>query len=286
MILKNAVFYKIVGDIPVKIDEYKELAERIKVDIGKPTRELGCDYVISPKIGEYAYYSSGCVMMNFVFKQKKVPSKILKKLTETQVHKKEKELNRYLSRKEIAEIKSTFESQLKSKVIESIKEVFVYIDFQESILVADCSYNSAEKIISLLRSELGTFKVEKGLSSESVSRKIRSWFCGEQMPNNLQLGYKVKLKSEDEDGASASFTNDIILQDEIQVHKDKKVKALEIVFDSLLTCTVKDDGSIGSVKFINSFGKDESQDEDYNSIVDAEFLVLKSCLNAIYKSLL
>lgn len=288
VIFKNAVFYKITGEFPVKIDAYKDIAERLKIDLNLPSRELGCDYVFTPKLGSSAYYSNGCVFMNFVFVEKKIPAKLFAKLVEKQIYVKEKEFNRNLSKNEISEIKDMYISQLKSKAIATIKEILVCFDLQESLFIADCSYNVAEKIIAVLRRELGTFKVEKAFDSESVSRIIRTWCSGSNLPKDVSLGYKVKLKSEDEIGATASFANDSILQDEIQTHLvSKKVKSLEIIQDNILSCTIKDDGSISGLRFLSDFKSvGEQEDSDISTLIDAEFLVLRNSLLKIYKQLI
>lgn len=277
LMFKNAIFFRMVADYPKNIHDFIALAEAHPFDLKAPSRRIGCDYTFYPKIGKKAFYTDSCIFMTFIFVERKVPGKLLKKLVNEQIRVKENEIGKELSNRDKSEIKEMFVSQLSAKTLPNIKEVNVYFDLEKALFVADCSYNTAQEIISLIRIHFGTFKVEAALDEERVHRKITEWFRSSNVPSNIQLGFKAKLKGTDSDGATASFSNHLLTQAEIQTHlTDKSLKQIELVFDSVLSLVVKDDGTFASIKTTNEFNtKMTDFNEDYVSYLEAEFMLMR-----------
>lgn len=284
---KKAVIYKITGDIPRSIEQYIAFANANKVNLDAKSRSIGCDFAFYPKLGQRVYSVSQCLLMSFVVVEKKIPNKLFQKLVAEQIRKKENESGESINSKERNAIKDAISIQLLSKTHASVKDVNIFIDMENNLFVADCSYKLAEDILAMFRRAFGSFQVEVALEAHKVSICIFKWFQGIDVPKTIELGFKAKLQASEKNGPAASFSNDELLTQEIQVHGNSKtVKKIEIIYNSLIKTEVNDDCSLSAIKPCVDLGEHlTGYEEDYVGLLEAEFCLMRDFIIGLLKEL-
>lgn len=157
------------------------------------------------------------------------------------------------------EINKKLKQELKEEIINRIASEtpavpdtvrFMYDKDNDILCVDSSSHKKAESCIALLRKAINSVPC-KPLIDFNLGFLLTSWCFDGNLPNELTIQNKVKLKAHDDTKSEASFNYQEVDAEEVVAARDsgKLITQVSLLFDNDFTFVFSDDGTVKSIKY-------------------------------------
>lgn len=104
-----------------------------------------------------------------------------------------------------------------------------FVDPQTGTLVVDAtSQKSAERVVTALRTALGSFPAMPLNPERQVASILTSWLAGEEMPEDIYLGSSVEMRDPADSGAVVRISGQDLSGQEIASHLDAGKRCVKL----------------------------------------------------------
>lgn len=260
---KNAIFYRLEG-FEHSADA---LLETLKGRPFEPCGKFQFSSVgwVSPAGGDADYLrtGSGAHLMSLCFETKSIPAGVVEIRLQERIEEHEQKHGEPPSKKDIKDIKDDIKLKLVPFAFPKRDVVNLLIATDGSWLLVDASSASkAEKVLKVLRQDLGSLKAFPYEIGRSPLVVMTQWLEQREAPEKVSLpGYCVLVS---EDAESVVCKNMDLFSDEIGHHLDtgKKVESLTLNHDSRLTFSLDKNLIVKGLSFDKSLEPEEDEMEE------------------------
>jgi recombination associated protein RdgC len=222
--------------------------------------------------------------------EKILPAKVINEELQPKIEALELEKGRPLGRKEKQALKEELIQTLIPRAFSQSSEVNAIIDKAAGYVFIDTSSaGRAEDLLSMLRKGLGSLPVLPWVDGARLSNAMQTWLAGENLPQGMALGHAVKLVAPDEEGAKASFDNQLLTATDVQNQlEDKMVVEMVLTIENNCTFKIKDNGTLTQIKWhdLITNGNDELGWDDLVLRLNADLLLIIDQLRSIVRAVL
>lgn len=159
--------------------------------------------------------------------------------------------NQTVDKKMRQQLKEEITSELASNT-PAIPEIinFVYDEVSQTITINCGSASKAEICLALLRKALNSVPVVP-LFKTSIASNLTSWCFEGELPEELEILEKGKLRSHDETKSEAAFNRQFMDAEEVIAAKEsgKLVVLMHFLFENDFSFSITDEGHVKSVKY-------------------------------------
>lgn len=282
MIFSNLIAYKFKGLEDCKYD-FESFENALTQDVSKPCQDQQLStFGWTKALGKYgetlSHFSQDCILICAKRIEKVLPAQVINEMVSEKVDIIEAEESRRVRKKEKDEIKENIIHTVLPSAFTKSSLQFAFINMTKGLIVVNSpSFNKAEELLALLRKSLGSLPVVPVFQNIDVSINLKSWVQGFGVPAHFQIGHNAEIAEPLDTDSTAKFKGYDLKSDDFKTHLENGmfVTSLELIYKENVTFTVKDDGSIKSVKFSDVL-KEENSDissEDMAVKLDADFVL-------------
>lgn len=282
MIFSNLIVYKFKGLEDCKYD-FESFENALTQDVSKPCQDQQLStFGWTKALGKYgetlSHFSQDCILICAKRIEKVLPAQVINEMVSEKVDIIEAEESRRVRKKEKDEIKENIIHTVLPSAFTKSSLQFAFINMTKGLIVVNSpSFNKAEELLALLRKSLGSLPVVPVFQNIDVSINLKSWVQGFGVPAHFQIGHNAEIAEPLDTDSTAKFKGYDLKSDDFKTHLENGmfVTSLELIYKENVTFTVKDDGSIKSVKFSDVL-KEENSDissEDMAVKLDADFVL-------------
>lgn len=292
MWFKNARLYAITEALSTDAGQIEQALAAFKFTpcTSQEALKLGFCFAMHPGTKEYCHHVNGLMVFSIKKQEKLLPSSVVNEELAPKIDELEQEKGRPLSRKEKQALKEELVQTLLPRAFSKSTVTTAYYDRSTSMLIVDtASASTAEEFLALLRKAFGSLPAMPLLDNHQLNQQMHFWLQGKELPAGITLGSSAVLKAPDEEGAQAKFINHLLSADEVQSHlQDKLVTQLQLEQDEKISFTVRDDGSLTSIKFHDLICNDNEELgwDDVIGRLDADFILMSGQFKQTLTSLL
>lgn len=262
---KNLIFYEVkeplnLEDIETKLESFKSkepsrtAIETIGFNVAYPSAST---FVHS--VGNSHYFS----IRKF---KKNVPPKLVNYRLNQKIIK-ASENNQLIDKKMRLQFKEEIINDIASNTPAIPENITFMYDETAMVIVADCSSaTKAEACLALLRKAIGSVPVIP-LIKLNIAGRMTSWCFDNELPEELEILEKGKLRASDETKSEASFNRQFMDADEVIAAREsgKEVISMHFMFENDFTFILTDEGFTKSIKYtdfkIEQLGEAPKNDE-------------------------
>ena len=241
--------------------------------------------------GTYCHALNDDVFVLTMRRQEKLlPAKVISEELQPKIDALQLEKGRPLGRKEKQALKEELIQTLLPRAFSQSTQMNAIIDKASGYMLVDTSSaGRAEDLLSMLRKGLGSLPALPWIDGNKLSSSMQTWLTGQNLPEGMVLGHAVKLAAPDEEGAKASFDNQILTALDVQNQLEDKL-VVEMVLSCAERCTfkIKDNGGLSQIKwheFITNTN-DELGWDDLVLRLDADLLLIVDQMRSIIAAIL
>jgi recombination associated protein RdgC len=229
-----------------------------------------------------SYHISGYTMFCLRGEEKQVPSSLVQDELAQKVAMIEEAEGRFVSKREKQILKDDIYDDLLARALVKSWQLHAYIDIKSNYLIINTSSaKKAELFTVMLRKVLGSLKVALPKVSP-VEKILTNWLKTNNYPDDLVIGEKCVLQSEDDKAGVIRCQNQNLFRQEIQqlVKTDSIVSALMISWQEKLSFTLTSEYIFKGLKYLDMI-QDQFNDihtEDELDRFDASFSIMSMLL--------
>lgn len=281
MLFKNAKIYQLKGDIS-ELDMLFVLmsGSYIQDCSGLEAKRVGWVNPIDHTNSDPAYEVMGCISICMATNKKILPPAVIRKSVDDRVAEIEKQEDRTVRRKEKTQIRDEVVIDMLPKAFQETKYTHAYIDKKRKIIVIDtASANDAETLLSLLRENLGSFKVRPTETNSLPSRIMTDWVRSFSTPTGLYMENEVSLISVGEgDKEKVNIKNIEMDNDEVATHINagKIVEKLRLCWQENICATFDDSFTLRKIRFLDILQEEiaDCEAETVEARFDADIAIM------------
>lgn len=275
-------------------DDIAQLSEQLAEQAFKPCpksslQSIGYFPPMGEEEGELAFAANGYILLCLKIQDKIIPSSVLREEVQAKVREIELKEDRKVSYKEKRRLKDDIHQELMLRAFCKSSFLYGYIDTKKNLLIVNAgSANKAELFVNTLRQARGHLKVSL-LDLNSPSLLMTEWLKNQEASAGLRIEDFCELRDQDDLGSVRAKQQDI-LSDNIQAFLNDGcvVKQLRLNWQEQITFTLKDDFSIGSIKYMDAVmdQRDDAYTETAAQRFDADFAIMTATLSELVGELL
>lgn len=181
-----------------------------------------------------------------------LPASVIRDATEAKVAELEERQARKIYRKEKRQIQEDVFASLLPRAFVRNQQFFAYLAPQEGMLVMNCtSAPKAEALLNLLRDSVGSLPVALPEVKRSPGDVMTRWLRERKAPGRFRIEHDCELYNPLDSANIIRCKGQDLLADELKAMllHDKRVKALGVRWNDLLSCVVHDDLTIHRLRF-------------------------------------
>ena len=292
-LLKHARIYKMTE--PLQVDaaglEVLLAAHKFTPCMGQDALKLGFTYPVHPSIKSYCHAVADDILLVALKRQEKLlPAQVLAEELQPKIDALQAEKGRPIGRREKQALKEELIQTLLPRAFNKSSVYVAAIDLKAGYVIVNTSSASrAEDLLALLRKAIGSLPLVPWCNSHSLSSFMQSWLAQKDLPAGYVLGHAAKLKAPDEEGAKATFDNQLLSAQEVQSHlEDKLVTELVLSVPEQYEFKIKDCGAITGIKWhdIIANTNDEMGWEDLELRLNADWILCIDQMRNVIASLI
>lgn len=288
MFFKNALFYKITGDLPALTeDSFSALAFTPCQD--RDISRSGWTPA-NPYSTELAYPCKTVTAVCMTREDRILPGAVVRQKLVAKIAQIEQAEGRKVYRKERESLKDELVFDLIPQAFTKRTRTHAYIDHDKGLLVVDTStYRVAEELMKLLRETLGSLPAVPLQVTENPALIMTSWLLGEDMPGSFALGDWAKLGEQRSGGARANLDRQELTAEEVGaiLNSGKVVSALRLTHDESTTFKLHSDLRIAGMRFSDELIAEskESADGDRKQEFRTDLLLMSRAIRGLHADL-
>lgn len=217
---------------------------------------------------------------------KVLPAKVIQQTTQEKI--KDLEKSRYVSKKEAHEIKENTELALSLEAFTLLKRVDLYIDTFYEYIAINSTTESDIKLVMMMLAKIGVVYKKIYPHSETF---LTYWFLHDEYPETIAFHDKCKLATSTKENNLSLIANGPAGWEKIKSLSTgySPIKELQVTWQEELAFTITSDMKFKSVKILDFFNHNSSDDDLTNLLLMADlfsklFLDIKNW-NVIEESL-
>lgn len=293
MFFKNARIYKLTEPAGLTLEAVLAAATSMKFEpcTGQVAMRTGFVNAMHHSSGTYCHALNDDVFVLTMRRQEKLlPKKVINEELQPKIDALQLEKGRPLGRKEKKALEEELIQTLLPRAFSQSTQMNAIIDKASGYMLVDTSSaGRAEDLLSMLRKGLGSLPALPWIDGNKLSGSMQTWLTGENLPEGITLGHAVKLVAPDEEGAKASFDNQILTALDVQNQLEDKL-VVEMVLSCAERCTfkIKDNGGLSQIKwheFITNTN-DELGWDDLVLRLNADLLLIVDQMRSIIAAIL
>lgn len=292
-LLKHARIYKMTE--PLQVDaaglEVLLAAHKFTPCMGQDALKLGFTYPVHPSIKSYCHAVADDILLVALKRQEKnIPAAVIAEELQPKIDALQAEKGRPIGRREKQALKEELIQTLLPRAFAKSTVYVAAIDLKAGYVIVNTnSASRAEDLLALLRKAIGSLPLVPWCNSHSLSNFMQSWLAEKDLPAGYVLGHAAKLKAPDEEGAKATFDNQLLSAQEVQSHlEDKLVTELVLSVPEQYEFKIKDCGAITGIKWhdIIANTNDEMGWEDLELRLNADWILCIDQMRNVIASLI
>lgn len=218
-----------------------------------------------------------------------LPASVIRESTSEKVAELEQRQARKIYRKERKQIQEDVTAILLPQAFTRTQRTYAYLSLEDNLLVVDAaSAPRAEELVTLLRNSLGSLPVALPETKRNPSDVMTSWLQASKASDKFDLYEDCELYNPQDGSNIVRCKGQDLEGEEIGAHLEagKRVKALGVSWNHLLSCVIDDDLTIKRLRFEEMKEESESfAEETPAQKFDQEFALMTLELSNFFKSL-
>lgn len=215
-----------------------------------------------------------------------LPPKAIERALRERVEEAEKREGRTLGARARRQLKAEVISDMIPRAFTKHARLSAYLDLASGTMFVDtATRKAAEKVVSALRSALGSFPATP-LNIACAPREILTgWVAGEPTPTRFAIGDEAELRDPVQQGAVIKAQRQTLHSDEIQPHLQagKKCVRIGVSYDDRLTFVLDDALVVRKLKLTDIANESLTQldADDLAAELDARFALFSALVNQL-----
>lgn len=276
MFFKNAFVFRL-KDFNMTLEALgAALSKQHQADIGSGDMEsIGW---VSPRDNEFlAHEVNKQFLLALKVSKKILPSSVVNQVTKDRAKELEEQQGFACGRKAMKDLKERVIDELLPRAFTSDKQIQVWIDPVNQLLVIDTSSpNAADMVIKMLL-KCDKFPLESLRTKISPQTAMTDWLAGNEAPTGFTIDQNTELRAHTEDKATIRYVNHSVDVDDVQRHiaAGKQCTKLALTWDDKISFILSDSLAIKRIKPLDILTEDkDSRAADANERFDGDFVLM------------
>lgn len=238
--------------------------------------------------GLYALQQAQALLLCLRKEEKVIPASAIKAEIEQAEQAFQDEHARAMPRKDIKALKEDIQHKLLPRALSKFTVTWGYLDLaKQRVVIQTTSAARAEEFTATLRECLGSLPVRPWAVHDHLQVVFSQWLKTSRIPEPLQLGFDLTLKSVQEKGSQIKVKQVDLTYPEVIQHLESHphIGEIGLTMDDLGSFILTDDLTIKSLVFDDVIQEQREEQDDDASQLDADFILLYNALDTLLDTL-
>ena len=286
---KNVRFYRLTGTWP---ESEQELSEALSTASFKPCGPLtetisGWEAPGVDPTGPLCRRVDGADLLQLRTQNRLLPAAAINEALDERIEEFRDRMGHEPSRREKRHLKEQTRDSLLPKTLLRSERTKGCLFLSERILAIDASTPAkAERFLEHLRAPLGKIEATDLTFNGSLAALLTRIFFGDA-PRGIHLGRECRMQDSAENRSRVHWVDMDLTDSSIRKHvrDGMKLTHLAIEAGSVMSCVIEENGALSKLRLIGMDAKEETEDENPQARLDAEFVLLTGSLRQLVDAL-
>jgi recombination associated protein RdgC len=282
---KNVRFYRLTSTWP---ESEQELTEALSTASFKPCGPLtektsGWEAPGADPTGPLGRRVDGADLLQLRTQNRLLPAAAINEALDERIEEFRDRMGHEPSRREKRKLKEQTRDSLMPKTLLRSERTRGCLFLSEKILAIDASTPAkAERFLDHLRAPLGKVDAADLTFNSSLAGLLTRIFFGDT-PNGINLGRECRMQDAAENRSRVHWVDMDLTDASIRKHVRDGMKLTHLAIDvgSVMSCVIDENGALSKLRFVGMDAKEETEDEDPQARLDAEFVLLTGTLRQL-----
>ena len=269
---KNVRFYRLTGTWP---DSEEELTEALSTAGFRPCGPL------TEKIS--GWEPPGADLLQLRSQSRLLPAAAINEALDERIDEFRDRMGQEPSRREKRRLKEQTRDSLLPKTLLRSERTKGFLFLSEKIFAIDASTPAkAERFLEHLRTPLGKVETTDLNFKSSLSGLLTRIFLGDS-PGGINPGRECRMQDVSENRSRVHWVDMDLTDASIRKHvrDGMRLTHLAVVVGSVMSCVIDENGALSKLRLLGIDAKEETEDEDPQARLDAEFVLLTGTLRQL-----
>jgi recombination associated protein RdgC len=285
---RNVRYYRLDSDWPESEQLLSEALQNAAFAPCGPLTERSSGWVPTyPDAGDsLARRLNGADLIKMRSQSRVLPAAAINEELEQRIEEFKNRMQEAPSPREKRRLKAETRSELLPKAMLKSDKIWGYIDLGEQVIGIDAAQISvAERFLRRLRAAFGDLNLRPLQYKQPVNELLTSIFLG-GAPKQFVVGRECRMQDAADAGSKVRWTDFDLTEKTIRNHvaEGMRLTHLAIIYDSILSCVLDENGVISKVRFLG-MDDDNHEDNDPLATMDAEFVLMTGTLRLMLNDL-
>ena len=282
---RNVRFYRLTGTWP---ESEQELTEALSPESFRPCGPLtektsGWEPPGADSNGPLGRRVGGADLLQLRSQSRLLPAAAINEALDERIDEFRDRMGQEPSRREKRRLKEQTRDSLLPKALLRSERTRGFLFLSEKIFAIDASTPAkAERFLEHLRAPLGKLETSDLTFKSSLSGLLTRIFLGDS-PGGINPGRECRMQDVSENRSRVHWVDMDLTDTSIRRHvrDGMKLTHLAIEVGGVMSCVIDENGALSKLRLLGIDAKEETEDEDPQARLDAEFVLLTGTLRQL-----
>ena len=282
---KNVRFYRLTGTWP---ESEQELTEALSTASFRPCGPLteetsGWEPPGADPAGPLGRRLGGADLLQLRSQSRLLPSAAINEALDERIEEIRDRMGQEPGHREKRRLKEQTRDSLLPKTLLRSERTKGFLFLSEKIFAIDASTpTKADRFLEYLRAPLGSIDTTNLTFKRSLADLLTRIFLGDA-PSGINLGRECRMQDASDTRSRVHWLDMDLTDRSIRKHVRDGMKLTHLALEvgSVMSCVIDENGALSKLRLLGMDAKEETEDEDPQARLDAEFVLLTGTLRQL-----